>query len=425
MYIPFVFSMSTFNEAPYLWWFYKGMDLCKKNHWPIIAQEIYLKKSPADFAKSGRREAYDKARVDIAFQYTMPKNRSWKTLNGYAIPEVLLEQLINEKGSIGDAYCYLLTKPYQPLVNLLESYIEDVQRKYNTKIKGFLTLMHNPSLQEAADKHDIPVIHIEQGAFREPVYVKTAFWDTDSLYGGNTVEKRWNRFSEEYRTRKFPLLTKREILSVLLDKTKLSYLDILDTQPTNKCGIVMGYATYEQFSCYTHLTDAEVIYNALKHFDRKDIVIRKHPGDPYGATYPAYSDMMEKKKTPALEYILSCENIVTMLSGMAIEAMLLDRNAYALLKCPSWYASAHSLDEQPKCADEMFLNFFVFCYLIPYEFMTDVEYLDWRLTDPSEREIFDKHIEFYFKKKGISQDLLCQPGSDRLHLMVKSQKITK
>ncbi len=422
MYIPFVFSMSTFNEAPYLWWFYKGMDMCIKNKSPIIAQEIYLKKSPAEFAKSGRKEAFDKTTVDFRFQYPLPQNGSWKKLDGYPIPDVLIERLIKEKGSVGDAFCYLLTNTYQPLVGLLEGYIEDIRRKYNCEINGFLTLMHNPSLQAAADKYGIPVLHIEQGAFREPVYIKTAYLDTENTFGGNTLERRWNRFQEEYRARKFPTLTKREILAVLLEKDRLSYLDILDTPPTKKLGIVLGYATYEQFSCYTHLTDAEVIYKALKRFDRKDIVIRKHPGDPYGATYPAYGDMMEKKRTSAFEFILSCENIVTMLSGMGIEAMLLGRNAYTLLKCPSWYASAHSLDEDPKCADELFLNFFVFCYLIPYEFFVDVGYLDWRLTDPSEREIFDRHLEFYFRKKGIPSELLLQPGSDRLQLMVQPQK---
>lgn len=422
MYIPFVFSMSTFNEAPYLWWFYKGMDMCVKNNWPIIAQEIYLNTSPAEFAKAGRKEAYDKVTVDFRFQYRLPKNSGWKKLDGYPIPETLLEQLIQEKGSIGDAFCYLLTNSYPPLVKLLEEYIEDIQKKYGTGIKGFLTLMHNPSLQEAANRHNIPVLHLEQGTFREPVYIKTAFLDKDSLYGGNTLEKRWNKFREEFNARKFPTLTKREMLSVLLQKDQLSLLDKMDMKPVKKCGIVLGYATYEMFSCYTHLTDAEVIYKATKRFERKNIIIRKHPGDPYGASYPAYGDMMEKKKTTAPEFILSCENIVTMLSGMGIEAMLLDRNAYTLLKCPSWFASAHSLDEAPKCADELFLNFFVFCYLIPYEFLLDTDYLDWRLSEPSERDIFDRNIDFYFRKKGIPSELLSQPGSDRLRLMVEAQK---
>lgn len=421
MYIPFVFSMSTFNEAPYLWWFYKGMEMCVKNKWPIIAQEIYLKKSPAEFSKSGRREAYDKNLLDVSFQYTIPKNGDWKKLDGYAIPEVMLEQLIREKGSIGDACCYLLTTPYQPLVRLLEGYIEDIESKYGEKISGFFTLMHNPSLQAAAEAHGIPVLHIEQGAFREPVYIKTAYLDTDTLFGGETLERRWNRFQEEHRARKFPVLTKREMLAVLLEKSKLNYLDMLDTPPTKKCGVVLGYATYEQFSCYTHLTDAEVIYQVLKRCDRKDVLLRRHPGDPYGATYPPYADMMEKKRTTALEFILSCESIVSLLSGMGIEAMLLGRKVCTLLKSPSWFASAHSFDEEPKCADELFLNFFVFCYLIPYEFLSDIKYLDWRLTEPSERDIFDRHIEFYFRKKGIPTELLTKPGSERLDLMVQSQ----
>ena len=40
MFIPFVFNMSTFNEAPYLWWFYKGLDFVKRTNSAIVAQEI-------------------------------------------------------------------------------------------------------------------------------------------------------------------------------------------------------------------------------------------------------------------------------------------------------------------------------------------------------------------------------------------------
>ena len=59
MIIPFIFNMSTYSEAPYTWFFFKGLDMAKHHDWPIMGQEIYVKSSLKDFIKMGERAAYD------------------------------------------------------------------------------------------------------------------------------------------------------------------------------------------------------------------------------------------------------------------------------------------------------------------------------------------------------------------------------
>ena len=78
MFVPFVFNMSTFNEAPFLWWFYMGLDFAKKNNAAIIAQEVYCDTPVSVFAANGRAEAFNKAFVDEHWGYALSKNKDLK-----------------------------------------------------------------------------------------------------------------------------------------------------------------------------------------------------------------------------------------------------------------------------------------------------------------------------------------------------------
>ena len=67
------------------------------------------------------------------------------------------------------------------------------------------------------------------------------------------------------------------------------------------------------------------------------------------------------------------------------------------------------------------LAFFAFCYLIPWECLMNIDYMRWRLTNPTEREIYYKHIEFYFEKKQLPKELILQEAGNRLQGMLEAQ----
>ncbi len=122
-----------------------------------------------------------------------------------------------------------------------------------------------------------------------------------------------------------------------------------------------------------------------------------------------------------MDFFLDCDTIVSLLSGGAIEAMLLDRKAVTVLPSPAYFPSGHEIEGPGKCPDDKFLSFFVFGYLIPLELMLDTEYILWRLSDPSESEIYRRHLEFYFEKKRIPLEMINGKPGNRLHKLMSIQ----
>lgn len=421
MFVPFVFSMSTFVDAPYLWWFCKGLDFIKRNNSAMIAQEIYCTTPISEFAAKGRREVFDQALVDSSWGYKLPKNRDIQSKRLYSIPDHLLDELIREQGGITNCFCYLLSQSYPLFEDFLYNLMSRIELECGEKIEGFITLMHCPSLSAAAKRRNIPVIHFEMGCWREPTYLQTAFWDLESTTGGTTLEKRWKKFCQENEQRQISIFSKQECLATLLKKENLRYITLCDQKPKKKIGVILGYATYELFSYKTHLNDAEMLYRVKKAYGLEHMLIRKHPGDPYGAQYPIYTAAMDQVRRSTPEFIADCETIISLLSGSGMEAMLYDRKAITLLPSPSYLASGHEIEGKGLCAGEDFISFFAFCYLIPLEYLMDVEYLRWRLTNPSEREIYYKHIKFYFDKKKIPKELIIQETGSRLSRMLSVQ----
>ena len=57
-----------------------------------------------------------------------------------------------------------------------------------------------------------------------------------------------------------------------------------------------------------------------------------------------------------------------------------------------------------------FINFTTFGYFVPWELLRDTEYIRWRLTQPSEIEIYEKHMEFYLQDRGVIHSLQLEPG---------------
>lgn len=422
MFVPFVFTMTTFNKAPYLWWFYKGLDFANRTHSAIIAQEIYCDTPVSEFIAEGRPEAFEK-KLGERLLYNLPKNRDLKKARLYRIPDGVLEPLITEKGSITDAFCYLLCQPDENFCAFLDNLIEKIERECGEAIEGFIILLANPSLTAVARARNIPVIHMELGCLREPTYIRTAFWDLEGLNGGRSVETRWERFCRERSSREIPIFSKKECLALLLRQENLSLLEKYNQEPIKKIGVILGYTTYELISYITHLNDSEVLYRIREKYGIKNMLIRKHFADPYEGQYPRYAQAMEKPNRKTAEFILDCETVVSILSGAGIEAMLWNRKAITLLPSPSYYASGHEIEGEGKCAGEDFLSFFAFCYLIPLEYLMDVDYLRWRLTMPTEREIYFKHLDFYFKKKGIPTELIFGASGSRLDKMLAAQGV--
>jgi len=427
MIVPFIMSLSVQDEALYTWAFYKWFDEAKKHNWPIIAQEVYFTK-PSIFAEEGHWETKDSPageEIRKRYGFALPTDEDLDLIQKYPIPMELDQKLIAEKGTRNAAYCFVLQERWEALEDLLSRYIEEIQEKNSEPIEAICTLCHYPSLSYVAERYKIPVFHYELGPLREPCYfTRTAYFDRENLFGNASTEKRYRNFSADIRKNPVPILSKEEILAVMLKPEKLPYLSMYRMKPPYKMGIALGAAYWPIFNSKETMLDSELLYQVKKRIPMKEVLIRKHPGDFYGAQYRTYRAAMDRCANP-IEFILQCQEICTLSSNVAVEAMLWGKPTYIYFDCPGSCGARRSLDSDTSRVDpdDKFLSFFVFSYLIPYDYLTDLEYIRWRLAEPAEHEIYMRHLSYYMRKKGLSQDLLAKKGKSRLCSMLDAQAV--
>ena len=420
MIVPFLMTLMTGYDRPYLWTFYKFLDIAKRDGLPIIAQEEYFT-LPSELAKKGRSEVISETFVkNTKLNYELPKDRDLGKIGRYVIPYTLQKKVIDEKGSINNAYLSSLTEVWPELYDLLDKYIDDIKNKYNEDIDAFITMSHNPTLSKIAKERNIRVIHMEMGTFREPTYIKTAYFDFENLYGNASTEVRYKRFLKEIDA-SVTILDRKEILAILLERNSMHYLNRLEQKPEFEIGLALGYAVWPIYMVNSFYNDEELLYRTAKKYDYNDILVRRHPGDPAGAVYTKY-DYLRDASANTIEFILRCKRVASVGSNVSMEAMLFGRTPYVATKCPYYYNTEHDIENTNVQPTEIeYLNFYCFVYLVPFSLLWNEEYIKWRLTEPSEKEIYKRHLQEYLKQKDISEDVLKVDAGERFNKILEAQ----
>lgn len=405
-------TLLTISKHPYLWWFYKSLDMAKRNNLPIIAQEKYFVK-PSEMAKKGPAEdrlVNNTNAINYRFIYDPPRDEDLERISQYPIPQEMEDRFIKEKGSVNDAMVCALSDSWHELEELLDRYFTEIEEKSGEKIDAVVTLCWFKTLNNAAEKHNIKVITIEQGLFREPAYLKTAYCSFTNLFDD---EKEIGERYEKFRTEadELPILSRKAILSLLLNNDYLGYLNYYDMLPRYEAGVALGYATWLPHMCTTKFNDEELLYRTASVYDK--FIVRTHPGDPTKASYPSFIKTPDNSAN-TIEFILKCKRIISLGSNVSLEAAFWNKVPCTALKCSSSYGQKHEVeDTQEYSIDTLYLNFFAFCFLIPYSKMMDPEYLMWRLSGPSESEIFKKHMKIYLEERGCDYDKLLSTADEK------------
>jgi hypothetical protein len=263
-------------------------------------------------------------------------------------------------------------------------------------------------LKRAAEKHGIEVIHYELGCFRLPCYTDTAMIKFSSLYGDDSeLEERYNRFQHEVNNSSFQLLSRKQLLTLFLNSDKMHYLDKISSRPAYEMGVSTTLAVAPMFFSQNNLFDEDMILQVSQNYDvRSEVTLRLHPSDKAKATYASFITALDKSPN-AIEFILKCRRIISLGSNVTIEAAFWNRLPYSLSHSPVHFMTTH--DVSVKNAPEVpqkYLNFYALCFLIPYVYLTDVDYLRWRLTNPPELDVAQKHLDYYLSDIGLDENVL-------------------
>ncbi|MDR0918754.1 MAG: hypothetical protein LBM93_05825 [Oscillospiraceae bacterium] len=271
------------------------------------------------------------------------------------------------------------------------------------------------------------MIFFEQGVFRAGTYLNTAMMSFCSLItkeGMLHLENRFSQFCNEIERlsdserKDFKILTKKQILSIFLMPNYLHYLDNFQTpdeynKPGNSSVIYeIGCATGATFDIrYLHETlysDSELIYTTMQNYDLKDIIVRRHPGDPTQSNFLQYSTKKAYDDSHnATEFILKCKRIASTGSNVSIEAAFWGRTPYVLTSCGAYNKTLHNLKiKEEQLVDDLYLNWYAFSFLFPREFYFDYDYMTYRLSNPPEIELYNKNLDYYLKQSRIRRSLL-------------------
>ena len=127
---------------------------------------------------------------------------------------------------------------------------------------------------------------------------------------------------------------------------------------------------------------------------KKENLVRKHP-----AGHVDYAEINDDSDTP-IQFIKRCETILTVNSSVGLEARIYDRSVVYLGDSPFRFLSADFITgQQPSKLLEK-LNFALFGYLIPFEYLYNYEYFKWRVSSPTEIEIYVQNLSFFLRKRG-------------------------
>lgn len=420
MFLPIVLEPFHMSMDNYYWIYLKYLFEAYKNGWAIISHRRFIDYHIVNPQKIElKEEFYAKHEYRILTEEELDKVRR------YVIEEEIFQNLIEEKGSKLEAMMFLIKERYEPLERLIESIILEIEKE--EKIEGILNWqVHFKSVRCVAQRHNIPIIVNEYGPLRFPVYRTTGCICKKDIHMSDEVKVRYRQFLEEQKNSKVPILSRRELLSLFLLPDQFDKIEYLHKKSDWEIGIVGTSPVSAVLYSKSFYDDLQLINDLRQVYRDRDILFRKHPGigDPYQADY--YYIKNYDKSVSSLEFVTDCKRIASVHSSVIFEAMLYGKPTFS--KCDlSQYAYKCEHNYEKKYAlpvEEEFLCFILFSYLVPYEIMLNEEYLRWRLTEPSESDIYMRNLKYYCSKDEVPIEIFKCSGSIREN-HIKKKRLEK
>lgn len=405
MIIPVVFTLlPLYDNLIYTWIFYKGVDLAKHYGWPVFAQQQY-------FTQTDKQRKYGWLTPEMAagadYEPYSPAD-SAKYIHE-VFPQELIDRYIARFPSQTDAFLASMKEPWPEMTEFLIQHVQQCEKKLGDVAEAFICLGAPQFVRDAAAALKIRVIHYEWGPLRAANYRNTAYFDFEGSVCDGSMLKRYKAFQKI--SEMIPVFSKKEILAFFLQKDQLERLTKPDGQPTYQMGLALGYHTQTVYSALNQASSVEALSRLHEYFTDEELCVRYHPGDPVHSVLEGPTPI----KGNLIDFILDSERIACISSNITYEAMLWNRPAYDLGATQYGQMANHQLKGLPdQMASEEFLSFIAFGYIIPFELLKSVEYIRWRLSEPSEKEIYLYHLSYYCRCLDIDQQVLSLKGEARL-----------
>lgn len=374
LYLPYESSTDPF---PLLWWFYKLVDSFPPD------DIVFICDSDGYFADPAKHLGYHAIREDSQKIYS------------YNIP--LLQSLSKYKKIVFDPFSGKDFKDYNDTFSYRKDSMRNRQEGLEYALEKALSHISNdgitidcvlcwgdiPSIKAVCRKTSVPYVSTELGPFRNWTYSNCGLFSLDGIL--ESCEQRYEIFlaeKDDIKTQ-IPLYSQAEIMALMLEDGFEQALE--PYEPEYEMGIALPYSgvlpeEYSRLLEYAHSFPGSVL-------------VRPHPTDVDSKEiYGVEIDTSDN----SLEFIKKCKRVASVNSNTSVEALLLNKIVFTIGEAShSWLAHKQITNTQlPSCSLEKF-NFYIFAGLVPLEFCFNKDYILWRLSNPTEAEIYQKNLSYW------------------------------
>lgn len=413
MFVSVIFNVEYMDITSRKMWYLKNLFHCKENGWALITHE-YLFNHFEELQDSITDRFFDQ------FEMRRFTFEEIKDVEQYFVPDEVFDSLEKKVDSRTQMLIDLNDKNYPALDNQLDKIFEQIQANHpEEKIEGiFHCLEGYESLHRIAEKYNCPLINYSFAAFRkvhgyrQTLYqagINSYFWTVKDC------KEHFDKFQKEDHSL-LPVFSNEEIITMIGKEHTLPLINLINNQPQYEMGICCEcYSLLPQVFKNCAYTDDDIFYECKRLFGSDKLKVRSHAAH----LNDIQVDRSEVHNDPA-STILSCRRLTAVQSQILLKVLLWKRTA--VLKTDSlpfaFLCAKDFTAVQP--ADLLGLNYYIFGYLIPSDLMFSDEYWKWRLTNPSETEIYQWHLDFLFKALGFDKEQLMKlQGKERFRYLLE------
>lgn len=412
MFVTVIFNVEYMEITSRKMWYLKNLLQCKDNGWVMITHE-YIRKH--------FEELQDSITDRFIEQFEMRRFTfdEVKDVEQYFVPDEIFDGLEKEEGSRTEMLFNLSNQPYPELDKCLKEIFSQIKERHpNEKIDGvFHCLEGFESLRKIADENNCPLINYSFSAFRKVHgYRQTMYFANlkNHFWNGDECKERYERFLMEGNP-KLPVFTNKELIAMIGKEHTIPLMQLVATQPKYEMGICCEcFSLMPQVFKNKRYTDDDIFYECKRLYGSDKLKVRSHAAH----LNDIQVDRSEVHNDP-VSTILSCKRLTAVQSQILLKVLLWGRTAVTKTNCLGFTYLCENDYTSEKVADLQGLNYYLFAYLIPSDLMFSDEYWKWRLTNPTETEIYWRHLDFLFNALGVDKEkVLHLKGKERFKYLL-------
>ena len=378
----------------------KNLLHCKENGWILITHE---------YMRTHWQQLQEEITPSLFASWEMKPftAEDVRDVEQYFIPDNLFEKIEQQVGSRTEMLFQLSSSSNDVLEKTLQSVITKIYSKHpNEKIDGVLYSLETwEPVRRVCVNNMIPLIPYSFSSIRKPHgYQQTLYHANINTYlhTSKEAECRYNHYVAASIFE--PIFSHRELIAILGKERTLPLIPLMNAEPKYEMGICTEcFSITPQFFIHDKTTDDDIRFECEKLYKKSQITVRNHA---LSVDY-MHLDRSTTHNDPAA-WILSCRRLTAARSQIGLKILLWGRTAVIKpdtlgfsFMCEKDYTSTRKVDFRA-------LNFYLFCYLVPNDLMFSGEYWQWRMTNPTETEIYKRHLDFYIEKLNLPESILTE-----------------